>query len=84
MRTVDRGRVEAICYGESAAFVRRLPYDADRITKYAEDAEWVRQSDPALWSDEATLARGLDDLRRYGAPEWLIRRYERASPRGSA
>ncbi len=63
-----RARIERICVGAEVALAERVPDSAPEIAK-ARDllrTEW--------WTEQETITRSSEDLRRLGCPEWIIRR----------
>jgi hypothetical protein len=72
----QRTRHEAVCGRRELAFVARLPNSAELQRTIAYSMEWCR-ANPGKFSDaqlrENHIVGGIEALRSYEVPEWLIR-----------
>ncbi len=50
------------------AFARKLPEPGDLIA----EAESLLKYGPEFWTNEAFFERGLEEMKKIGAPRWLI------------
>jgi hypothetical protein len=63
-----RVRIERICIKEQMAFARRSPEAGDLLT----EAQSLLSIAPEFWKDEAFFERGVEELKKMGAPKWLV------------
>lgn len=64
----DRARIERMCVDAEVAFAQRVPGSEAAV------ATARALLDTAWWRAEATSRRSIEELRRLGCPEWVLRR----------